>query len=99
MPANGCFLASSVALACSLFGHTTANIAPRPGAIAAALAAGGHATRGKGWEPRDYTTASSMCNLYSITTHPAAIIALVPVVIDHLGNLPPIPELYSRFPA
>src|SRR6266404_6093395 len=99
MPANGCFLASSVALACSLFGHTTANIAPRPGAIAAALAAGCNATRVKGWEPRDYTTASSMCNLYSITTNQAAIIALFRVINRYVGNLPPMPGVYPDFPA
>jgi len=32
-----------------------------------------------------------MCNLYSITTNQAAIIALFRVINHHVGNLPPMP--------
>jgi hypothetical protein len=32
-----------------------------------------------------------MCNLYSITTNQAAIIALFRVVNRYVGNLPPMP--------
>jgi hypothetical protein len=32
-----------------------------------------------------------MCNLYSITTNQAAIIALFRVMNRYVGNLPPIP--------
>jgi hypothetical protein len=34
---------------------------------------------------------SRMCNLYSITTNQAAIIALFRVINRYVGNLPPMP--------
>jgi hypothetical protein len=33
-----------------------------------------------------------MCNLYSITTNQAAIIALFRVITRYVGNLPPMPS-------
>jgi hypothetical protein len=33
-----------------------------------------------------------MCNLYSITTNQAAIIALFRVLNRYVGNLPPLPD-------
>ncbi len=35
-----------------------------------------------------------MCNLYSITTNQAAIIALFRVVNRYVGNLPPMPGVF-----
>jgi len=35
-----------------------------------------------------------MCNLYSITTNQAAIIALFRVINRHVGNLPPMPGVF-----
>jgi putative SOS response-associated peptidase YedK len=40
-----------------------------------------------------------MCNLYSITTNQAAIIALFRVVNRYVGNLPPMPGVFPDFPA
>ena len=40
-----------------------------------------------------------MCNLYSITTNQAAIIALFRVINRYVGNLPPVPGVYPDFPA
>jgi hypothetical protein len=34
------------------------------------------------------------CNLYSITTNPAAIAALFRVVNQYVGNLPPVPASF-----
>jgi hypothetical protein len=39
-----------------------------------------------------------MCNLYSITTNQAAIIALFRVINRSVGNLPPMPGRVSRLP-
>jgi hypothetical protein len=36
-----------------------------------------------------------MCNLYSITTNQAAIIALFRVLNRYVGNLPPMPRFAS----
>jgi hypothetical protein len=36
-----------------------------------------------------------MCNLYSITTNQAAIIALFRVMNRHVGNPPPMPGVSS----
>ena len=36
----------------------------------------------------------SMCNLYSITTNQAAIIALFRVMNRYVGNLPPMPGVF-----
>jgi putative SOS response-associated peptidase YedK len=38
---------------------------------------------------------SRMCNLYSITTNQAAIIALFRVVNRYVGNLAPMPGVFS----
>lgn len=40
-----------------------------------------------------------MCNLYSITTNQAAILALFRVVNQYAGNLPPMPSLFPDYPA
>jgi putative SOS response-associated peptidase YedK len=40
-----------------------------------------------------------MCNLYSITTNQAAIIALFRVINRYVGNLPPMPGVYPDYPA
>jgi len=36
-----------------------------------------------------------MCNLYSITTNQAAIIALFRVMNRYVGNLPPMPGVFE----
>ena len=36
-----------------------------------------------------------MCNFYSITTNQAAIIALFRVINRYVGNLPPMPGVFS----
>jgi hypothetical protein len=41
----------------------------------------------------------SMCNLYSITTNQAAIIALFRVMNRCVGNLPPMPGVFPDYPA
>jgi hypothetical protein len=38
----------------------------------------------------------SMCNLYSITTNQAPIIALFRVMNQYVGNLPPMPGVFPR---
>ena len=43
--------------------------------------------------------ALSMCNLYSITTNQAAIIALFRVMNRYVGNLPPMPGVFPDYPA
>ena len=40
-----------------------------------------------------------MCNLYSITTNQAAIIALFRVINRYVGNLPPMPGVFPDLPA
>ena len=40
-----------------------------------------------------------MCNLYSITTNQAAIIALFRVINRYVGNLPPTPGVFPDYPA
>jgi putative SOS response-associated peptidase YedK len=40
-----------------------------------------------------------MCNLYSITTNQAAIIALFRVINRYFGNLPPMTGVFPDFPA
>jgi hypothetical protein len=40
-----------------------------------------------------------MCNLYSITTNQAAIIALFRVINQYVGNLPPMPGVFPDYPA
>src|SRR6266446_6675455 len=44
-------------------------------------------------------TGSPMCNLYSITTNQAAIIALFRVINRYVGNLPPMPGVFPDYPA
>jgi hypothetical protein len=39
-----------------------------------------------------------MCNLYSITTNQAAIIALLRVINRYVGNLPPMPGVLLDYP-
>jgi hypothetical protein len=41
----------------------------------------------------------SMCNLYSITTTQAAIIALFRVMNRYVGNLPPMPGVFPDYPS
>jgi hypothetical protein len=38
-----------------------------------------------------------MCNLYSITTNQAAIIALFGAVNHNVGNLPPMPGVFPDY--
>jgi putative SOS response-associated peptidase YedK len=40
-----------------------------------------------------------MCNLYSITTNQAAIIALFRVINRYVGNLQPMPGVFPDYPA
>ena len=40
-----------------------------------------------------------MCNLYSITTNQAAIIALFRVIKRYVGNLPAMPGVFPDYPA
>src|SRR3981081_1846024 len=40
-----------------------------------------------------------MCNLYSIITNQAAIIALFRVINRYVGNLPPMPGVFPDYPA
>jgi putative SOS response-associated peptidase YedK len=40
-----------------------------------------------------------MCNLYSIATNQAAIIALFQVINQYVGNLPPMPGVFPDYPA
>jgi hypothetical protein len=40
-----------------------------------------------------------MCNLYSITTNQAAIIALFRIVNRYVGNLAPMPGVFADYPA
>ena len=42
-------------------------------------------------------TASAMCNLYSITTNQAAIIALFRVINRYVGNLPPMSGVFPDY--
>jgi putative SOS response-associated peptidase YedK len=43
--------------------------------------------------------ALTMCNLYSITTNQAAIIALFRVINRYVRNLPPMPGVFPDYPA
>jgi putative SOS response-associated peptidase YedK len=40
-----------------------------------------------------------MCNLYSIITNQAAIVALFRVINRYVGNLPPMPGVFPDYPA
>src|SRR5687768_12762143 len=40
-----------------------------------------------------------MCNLYSMTTNQAAIIAIARALRDHTGNLPPLAGIYPDYRA
>ena len=40
-----------------------------------------------------------MCNLYSIATNQAAIIALFRVINNSVGNLQPMPGVFPNYPA
>jgi hypothetical protein len=42
---------------------------------------------------------ATMCNLYSITTNQAAIIALFRVINRYVGNLSPMPGVFPDYPA
>ena len=42
--------------------------------------------------------ANCVCNLYSITTNQATIIALFRVVNRYVGNLPPMPGVFPDYP-
>lgn len=48
---------------------------------------------------RAATTISSVCNLYSVTTNQAAIIALFRVGTRYVGDLPPMPGAFPDYPA
>jgi hypothetical protein len=47
----------------------------------------------------DASETDWMCNLYSITTNQATIIALFRVVNRYVGNLPPMPGVFPDYPA
>ena len=47
----------------------------------------------------NWRSASAICNLYSITTNQAAIIALFRVINRYVGNLPPMPGVFPDYPA
>jgi hypothetical protein len=51
-----------------------------------------------GTASRPYRFAQ-MCNLYSITTNQAAIVALFRVMNRYVGNLPPMPGVFPDYPA
>ena len=40
-----------------------------------------------------------MCNLYSLTKGQAAILAMARAMVDHTGNLPPLPGIYPDYRA
>jgi putative SOS response-associated peptidase YedK len=40
-----------------------------------------------------------MCNLYSITTNQAALLALFRAINHNVGNLPPMPGVFPDYPA
>src|ERR1700753_224532 len=67
--------------------------------ITTALAGIRNATRIRGQERPAHTTASSMCNLYSITTNQEAIARLFRVINRYVGNLPPMPGVFPDYPA
>ena len=48
---------------------------------------------------RPHQYYSAMCNLYSITTNQAAIIALFRAINHQVGNLPPMPGVFPDYPA
>jgi hypothetical protein len=77
------------------------HLAPPP-AVADAQSAGRSATllrREIGAKLQTSTGALLTCNLYSITTNQAAIIALFRVVNRYVGNLPPMPGIFPDYPA
>jgi hypothetical protein len=39
----------------------------------------------------------SLCNLYSITTSQAALIALFRIINRYIGNLPPMPGVFPDY--
>src|SRR6201985_2697599 len=47
----------------------------------------------------NWRSASAMCNLYSITTNQAAMIALFRVINQRVGNLAPMPGVFPDYPA
>jgi putative SOS response-associated peptidase YedK len=51
------------------------------------------------WNAPGALQVRSMCNLYSITTNQAAIIALFRVMNRYVGNLPPMPGVFPDYPA
>jgi hypothetical protein len=53
----------------------------------------------EGWNEVEALQVRSICNLYSITTNQAAIIALFRVLNRYVGNLPPMPGVFPDYPA
>jgi hypothetical protein len=47
----------------------------------------------------NWRSASAICNLYSITTNQAAIIARVRVMNRYVVNQPPMPGVFPDYPA
>jgi hypothetical protein len=47
----------------------------------------------------DNDSRATMCNLYSITTNQAAIMALFRAINRYVGNLPPMPGVFPDYPA
>jgi putative SOS response-associated peptidase YedK len=50
-------------------------------------------------EALEERTKTKMCNLYSITTNQAAMIALFRVMNRYVGNLAPMPGVFPDYPA
>jgi hypothetical protein len=48
---------------------------------------------------RFFWRSLAVCNLYSITTNQAAIVALFRVVNRYVGNLAPMPGVFPDYPA
>jgi hypothetical protein len=69
------------------------------GGITADLAATRNGSKTRSRERPDQPPALSMCNLYSITTNQAAIIALFQVMNRYVGNLPSMPGVFPDYPA
>jgi putative SOS response-associated peptidase YedK len=51
------------------------------------------------WHGLTTLQVRAVCNLYSITTNQAAIIAVFGVMNRYVGNLPPMPGVFPDYPA
>ena len=53
----------------------------------------------RAFNPNPDDGTQNLCNLYSITTNQAAIVALFRVVNRYVGNLAPMPGVFPDYPA